>query len=191
MSTDSAQLDTEELLHLALTASRQGQHDHAILHLKQALELDKSNAKVHYFLGAEHAQIGLYERAVQELTSAVALDPSMHTAHFQLGLLHLTSGRPSEAAIAWTPLDTLASEHPLHLFKTGLLALARDDYSTCKDRLARGISLNKFSDALNNDMQGVLDRIAEMATVPADSADTGRPDEQHILLSGYTKSGFN
>ncbi|HEX9810946.1 MAG TPA: tetratricopeptide repeat protein, partial [Burkholderiales bacterium] len=129
MSTPN--LDDEELLHLALNASSENRHEEAISYLKQALNLAPANAKAHYMLGAEHAQIGLYDRATEEMAAAVKLDPDLVTAHFQLGLLHITSGRAKEAEDAWKPLDRLDREHPLHLFKTGLLHLARDEFAEC------------------------------------------------------------
>src|SRR5688500_15693826 len=101
----ASKLDDQELLHLAIRASNEGRHDAAIDHLKQALELAPDNAKVHYMLGAEHAEIGMYDRATEEMTKAVVLDPTLVTAQFQLGLLHITSGRIPKAEESWKPLD--------------------------------------------------------------------------------------
>ena len=77
MATMTSRLDSNELLHLAIAASRKDDHEKAIGHLKQALELAPDNARVHYFLGAEHAQIGLYERAMEGIeASDVAIEVS-------------------------------------------------------------------------------------------------------------------
>ena len=103
--TTTSQLDDSELLHLAIRASQNNRHDDAIGFLKQALELAPGNAKVHYMLGAEHAEIGLYDRAADEIAKAVELDPGLVTAQFQLGLLHMTSGRITEAENVWKPLE--------------------------------------------------------------------------------------
>lgn len=183
--TESAitNLDHEELLHLAILASRENRHEEAIRHLKAALEIAGDNARIHYFLGAEHAQIGMHERAILDMSKAVALDPTLHTAHFQLGLLHLTFGRTNEAYGAWQSLDALEKEHPLFLFKTGLLALAADDFPACKLNLEKGIAKNSLSEALNQDMRQILQKIDDGKE--GGSAE-GRDNSQHVFLNAYT-----
>lgn len=185
-------LDAEELLQLAIRASESNRHEDALGFLKRAIDQSPDDAKLHYMLGAEHAQIGLYDRAAEEMAKAVALDPKLHTAHFQLGLLHITSGRVPEADGAWKALDSLGERHPLYLFKTGLLHLVRDEFEQCQDMLKRGIALNNFNEALNRDMQRVLDDVAARnAPAPvATSADASTLKQKvaqpaHVLLSAY------
>src|SRR5688572_28028623 len=113
-------LDVDELLQLALNASRNEDHATAITKLKQALEISPNNAKVLYLLGAEHAHIGLYERAIEQIDRAVRLDPDQATAVFQLGLLYITTGQVEKAINAWTPLDALGEDNCFYLFKTGM-----------------------------------------------------------------------
>ncbi len=181
MTKQTTLLDADEMLHLAMDAAKRNQHEDAIDLLKRAVDLEPDHAKAHYFLAAEHAQIGMYDRAVEEMTKAVEIDPALHTAHFQLGLLHLTSGRTAEAIGAWAPLDALGDAHPLFLFKSGLEAMVRDEFDTCRDYLTRGIAANTINADLNADMQRVL------AQLPAD----GSPEPLatigagHVLLSGY------
>jgi len=187
-STTMSKLDSEELLHLALRESENDQHEKAIELLKRALEIDPKNANIFYMLGAEHAQIGLYDRAAEEMQKAVALDPQLHTAHFQLGLLHLTSGRVSEAEIAWSPLDKLGERHPFYLFKTGMLKLANDDFHESCELIMKGMSLNDFNQPLNNDMQKVLDQIYSMhpdLKPTTDSSDLGTDSSRRAFLSAY------
>jgi len=190
MSTPN--LDDEELLHLALNASSENRHEEAISYLKQALNLAPANAKAHYMLGAEHAQIGLYDRATEEMAAAVKLDPDLVTAHFQLGLLHITSGRAKEAEDAWKPLDRLDREHPLHLFKTGLLHLARDEFAECGQCLRRGMAANQVNPALNTDMERVLkeveNRTASSARKENPTASPKNPAAKHVLLSAYRQN---
>ena len=149
-------LDDVELLHLALNAMRQDRHDQAMSLLKRAIQTSPDNAKAHYLLGAEHAQIGLYDRAVADMTEAVRLDPSLAAARFQLGLLHLTSGRWREAEAVWQPLDQLAADDALRLFKSALLHLVQDDRAKCIEELQAGIARNKLNEALNDDMRRLL-----------------------------------
>jgi tetratricopeptide (TPR) repeat protein len=191
----SRNLDAEELLHLALAASRENRHEGAISYLKQAIELSSDNARARYLLGAEHAQIGLYARAIEEMTEAIRIDPDLHAARFQLGLLHLTSGLVAEATAAWKPLDGLGAEHPLYLFKSGLLSLAANDFVSCRRDLEKGIAANGFSQVLNLDMQKILDQIGTGPAGP--DAPAARPEPEprkaaertearHVLLSAYT-----
>ncbi|MFL6712461.1 MAG: tetratricopeptide repeat protein [Sulfurifustis sp.] len=188
-------LDSQELLHLALDASRRHKHEDAITLLKRALAIAPDDARLHYLLGAEHAQIGLYDRAAEEMQNAVHLDPKLETAHFQLGLLHVTSGRVEQAAEAWKPLDKLGPDHPLYLFKTGLLHLSKDEFSECERNLRRGIGANKANPALNNDMQRILREIENQA--PGEKSETSAAAEisrpktttpKHVLLSAYKRN---
>lgn len=182
-------LDADELLHLALEASRESKHEDAITFLKRALGIAPEDARLHYLLGAEHAQIGLYDRAVEEMQKAVKLNPALETAHFQLGLLHITSGRVDAAETAWKPLDSLGAEHPLFLFKKGLLHLAKDEFGECEQCLKRGMAANKANAALNNDMARVLKEV-EGRTPPPGAGPSGpsKPKAttpKHVLLSAY------
>lgn len=194
MTTTAAErLDADELLHLAMRASEANRHEESISYLKRALDLSPRNGKIHYMLGAEHAQIGLYDRAAEEMAKAVELDPTLHTASFQLGLLHITSGRVELAEAAWKPLDTLGPDHPLYLFKTGLLHLARDEFEPCAEALNRGISLNRLNEPLNNDMRRILADVDKHLGKPAE-ANPSQPSPEksapsnHVLLSAYRKN---
>jgi Flp pilus assembly protein TadD len=185
-------LDAEELLHLALKAMEDERDAEAIGLLKRGLALDPEDGRLHYLLGALHAQIGMYERAIGELQRAVQLAPQIDMAHFQLGLLQLTSGDVDDARASWSALDPLDAEHPLSLFRAGMLALVEDDFDTCIDMLRRGIELNAEHDSLSRDMARVIEtaeaaraeRAQAEAAAPA-SADT--TDAQHILLAGYRR----
>ncbi len=189
MKTNTSRLDVDELLHLAIHASQQNRHEDTMNYLKQALEIAPENAKVHYLLGAEHAEIGLYDRAVTDMEKAVKFDPSLVTAHFQLGLLHVTAGRVDQAVKAWKPLDALGQENPLYLFKTGLEQLVRDQFDSCIDSLSRGIKLNTMNEALNKDMQRIIDDVkARQQQAPAASTKSDKPKStpaSHVLLSAY------
>jgi Flp pilus assembly protein TadD len=190
-TTASEELDSEELLHLALLASKQNKHEESISLLKRAQNKAPKEGKIYYLLGAEHAQIGLYDRAAEEMTKAVALDPQLHTASFQLGLLHITSGRIDAATQAWQPLDALGGENPLFLFKTGMLHLVRDEFEQCATLLKKGMRLNYSNESLNQDMQRILlDVEKHLAAVQATAGNppASKPGEgaaKHVLLSAY------
>lgn len=181
MTKPTTRLDADELLHLAMTAAKHDRHEAAIEYLKRAIEIEPGHAKAHYFLAAEHAQIGMYDRAAEEMQKSVDLDPSLHTAHFQLGLLHLTSGRVAEALAAWLPLEALGEGNFLFLFKKGLEAMANDQFAECRMYLTKGIELNQLNPDLNTDMQRVLDEL------PAETNESAKTDNAgHVFLSAYT-----
>lgn len=194
MTGQSAALDAEELMHLALHATQQNQPEQAITHLKHLLEVAPDNGKAFYLLGALHAEIGLYERAIEEMSKAVELEPDLPTAHFQLGLLYATSGLVEEAEQAWQPLDALGENEPLFLFKRGMLHLVRDEFQFCIDDLKKGIELNTLNEDLNNDMrrvaasaEGALHAQGAAAGMPPAEDTPKNAGGRHILLSAYQR----
>lgn len=191
MSTDTAILDAEELLHLALRASAQNHHEEAISCLKRAIEKKPESANLHYMLGAEHAEIGLYERAVEEISNAVKLDPKLDTAHFQLGLLHITSGKVQQAIDAWKSLDHLGANNFLYLFKKGLIHLTNNEFDECVNAIEKGILLNNTNAALNKDMKRIIDEARSREVIAPkraidDATPKGRNSQvNNVLLAAY------
>ena len=189
--TNPTMLDVEELLHFAIKASRSSENEKAILYLKHALALEPENAKIHYFLGAQHAEIGMYERAIADMTKAVSIDSNLDTAHFQLGLLYATSGRIDEATTAWKSLDKLGNKHPLVLFKTGLIHLASDKFTEAEECLSQGIELNSANPNLNHDMQKIIQNLQAAvksvnSAVATAGADSPKPNAgNNIFLAAY------
>ena len=185
----STRLDAEELLHLAVAASDRNESDRAIDLLKQAIEIDPNEARAHYMLGAEHAQIGLFDRAIADMSRAVEIDGELDAARFQLGLLQLTSRQPQLAEQTWQPLDRLGDDHFYVLFKSGLLALARDDFAVTLNLLRRGQAANTVNEPLNRDMQRIVAQVEQLtgaATAPAAPASTSAEESGHVLLNAYT-----
>jgi Flp pilus assembly protein TadD len=181
-----ARLDDEELLHLAIEASRKQRHGDAIQYLKDAAAKAPRNARVRFLLGAEHAQIGLLDRAQEEMSAALEIDPALVPARFQLGLLHLVQARVAEASEAWKPLDALPESDPYLHFKHALEYLVADDFARCEEAMSRGMQLNTANAPLNQDMQRVLDEVrARTGQAPAPA----KPEQsEHVLLSAYTGS---
>jgi len=152
-------LDAEELLHLALRATRRNDADAALKFVHRALALAPADARLHHLEGGLLAERGALEPALAALERAVALDPRCWGAHFQLGLLYSTSGRLDEARHAWAPLDALHDNHPLRRFKTGLESLERGDDEACIEQLDAGIAANHESEALNANMRMVIEQV--------------------------------
>ena len=181
-------LDAQELLHLALKAMNEQRDAEAISLLKRGVAVAPEDGRLHYLLGAMHAQLGMYDRAIDEMQRAVQLAPQIEMAHFQLGLLLLTSGQVDAARQAWQALDALDAEHPLALFRSGMLRLVADDFDGCIELLRRGIERNTEHEPLNRDMGRVIEA-AEQARAgrpPAgDATAADAASARHVLLAGY------
>jgi tetratricopeptide (TPR) repeat protein len=192
MSTNTAErLDADELLHLAIRASEADKHEESISFLKRAVDIAPKNGKIHYLLGAEHAQIGLYERAMEEMRHAVNLNPTLYTAHFQLGLLYVTSGQPDQAKAAWQALDSLGPNDPLFLFKSGLLHLVNDEFPQAIEYLKKGLTTNQANEALNRDMRRIIADIEKLMASPGQTTaqqSSPKAGDQHVLLSAYRQN---
>lgn len=182
------ELDDEELLHLAIEASRNERHGDAIQYLKDAAAKSPANAKVRFLLGAEHAQIGLLDRAQEDMAAALEFDPDLVPARFQLGLLFLVRARLEEASAAWKPLDALPETDAYLHFKRGLESLVRDDFERCQEEIARGLALNTSNAPLNRDMQKIIDQVAARQTTPPADASGAEATSEHVLLSAYTRT---
>ena len=177
-------LDADELLHLAIDASQKDNNKKSIEYLKQALEIDPNNGKIHYMLGAMHAELGMFERAIKDMQKAVEADPLLDTAHFQLGLLYITSGNIEQAEKAWTALNRLGKANALYLFKTGILQLTNDDFQECIDTLEKGIKLNDQNLPLNKDMMMLIEQ-AKNALSGSNNSDDNKSGGSHVFLNAY------
>lgn len=189
MSTNNlALLDQAELLQLALNASTAGDSANTIAYLKEAVSRADADAKAHYLLGAEYAQITMYERAIGEMEAAIALDPTLSVARLQLGMLWLGANDTERAANVLQALSELGASDPLRLFGAGLQQLIANRLVDALDSLREGIALNTVNAALNGDMQNIMRHIELRIASGAGPAAAAReePDSQHILLSAYT-----
>lgn len=180
MNSDT-ELDAQELKFLAIQASRSGQADQAIIYLKQAIRHAPQDGELHYLLAAEHAQLGIYDRAAEEMEHALALAPDMHTARLQLGLLYLTQANVEASTRTLEPLSALEKDNCFRLFSSGLLHLMHDRFPACRAALTQGIMRNVQNDALNADMQKILDALPSEATEPA-------PADSNVWLSAYRQN---
>lgn len=185
--------DQNELLSLALDASRNNNAGEAMSYLKEAVSREDATPVAHYLLGAEYAQIQMYDRAISHMEAAIAIDPALDIARFQLGLLWLTSGHGENAELVLSPLQLAPENNPLHHFGKGLIHLIHDQFPECVQSLNQGIELNSENLALNNDMNRILDEIKKLESnapsADAQQEESDNPDAQHVFLSAYTGSG--
>lgn len=182
--TQMNNLTQEELLHLAVEATRRGEHGSSISYLKEGVTRFPDDAKMAYVLGAEFAQIGIYDKAELEMQRAVSIDSELYTASFQLGLLQMTLGKIEEAKLSWNNIDNLPKEHSLWLFKTGLTRLAEEQFLDARKLIEQGIASNDFSPELNRDMDIIL------TSMPAEGVNVEKSDSDSVAgqarLNAYT-----
>lgn len=179
----SDKLDAEELIHLAILDSREGRHDDAIGKLKIVIERDAKNAKAHYLLGAEHAEIGMFDRAIEEMARAVGLDSTLTTAHFQIGLIHYTKNELEPARQSWSLLDDAANAEGMIAFKTALLNIADGQFQLALDQLDRGIAVEADNAALVRDMQRVRTNVR--AHISGEAPSDATAASSNLLLNSY------
>jgi Flp pilus assembly protein TadD len=186
-----AALDAEELFTLGVRASRANDDGAALAYLKLAAAKDPSHAEAHWLLGAEYASVGMPDRARPALQRAVELKPELHTARFQWGLLQLTSGLVDEAQAIWKPLDLLADEDPLRLFKTGLLLMVQDHFDEALQMVEQAMNTPSVEAAMRADMAMVVDQIKEKKNAaPATAVEQAAKEalaESHFALSAYQR----
>ena len=176
-------LDPQELKFLAIQASRGEQPEQALLYLKRAIRTAPNDGELYYLLAAEHAQLGMYDRAAEEMEHALVLAPDMHTARLQLGLLYLTQANVEASARTLEPLAALEADNCFRLFSTGLMHLMNDRFPACRAALTQGIERNRQNDALNVDMQKILDALPASET-PTDTAAA----DSNVWLSAYKQN---
>ena len=205
-----SELDAEELFHLAMKASEEGDREKTISYLKRSIA-SQPQAKSIYILAAEYAELGMMQRAIEGMQRAVELEPTLWTAHFQLGLLFLSQALIQEAKNAWEPLIDLGPDAYLYHFAVGCMQLIDDKTEDALESFAIGVEMNDDNPALNRDIANIVNSV--LASGQADEAETSgaaagpngvaeqdfddmEPAEdedvggkRHLLLSKYGESG--
>lgn len=176
-------LDTSELIHLAMHASKKGDTHAALNYLKDALEQEPGNAVARYLLAAEHAEIGLYDRAIDGMKEALALAPEIEIAAFQLGLLFLQTNQPEPALATFEELADRALDPALQSFARAYQHLIRDDVATAITGFSEGLACCS-NDHLKGDIQRVLDRLTATGT-PAAVPEAAPPMGSAFMLGAY------
>ena len=197
-------LDAEELFHLALKASDDGNREKSISYLKQSIALDPQ-ANSLYILAAEYAELGMMHRATEFMRQALELNPELWTAWFQLGLLYLSQNYVQEARSAWDNLIELGEDNYLYHLATGMNLLIDENVEESLEALARGMEMNDDNPALNGDISNIINSVlasleddetaaqeepepevdleADAGRIPADGDETAR--KQQLLVSKY------
>ena len=189
-----AALDAEELVMLGLRAA--DERGESLGFFKLAVARDPGHAKAHWALAAEYAALRMHERALDHFARAVELDPAQPVARFQYGLLCLTQGDVAKATALWEPLDRLDAEHPVRLFKQGLLAMVEDRFDSALALIRRAMAQPGVDPALRRDMAMAIRNIEATLTRPpataASAADAEAGEvtiESQLALSAYRGGG--
>jgi tetratricopeptide (TPR) repeat protein len=180
-------LDAEELFHLALKASDDGDREKSISYLKQSIALEPQ-ANSLYILAAEYAELGMMHRATELMRQALELNPELWTAWFQLGLLYLSQNYIQEARSAWDNLVELGEDSYLHHLATGMNLLIDEKIEDSLEALAQGMEMNDDNPALNGDITNIINSV--LASVENMTHDeTGAPGAGPVAETGEADSG--
>jgi len=152
-------LDADELVALALQATRRGDTRAALAQLERALERDPRHGPARHLRAGLWAGMQRFDLAIPEMERAVALEADPAPARFELGMMLLSNGRIDEARKAWQPLEALGEEHALFLFQRGMLSMVADRFDETIADLERGIARNQANPSLNREMQKVVERV--------------------------------
>ncbi|WP_158643445.1 tetratricopeptide repeat protein [Ketobacter alkanivorans] len=173
-------LDNDEMFHLAIIASKRGDHEKAILLLKQGAS-EEGSARFHYLLGAEYAEINMLEKAVLHIEMALELNPDIPEAWFQLGLLHSFLNETEKAVNVWRNINQSGNASCLYLFKCGIEKAFDSEWGEAIAFIDQGVEVNTANPELNANMINLKvawsDRVGEQVV--------NRNDDPHHFLSAY------
>lgn len=141
-------------------------------------------------LAAELVHAREIDRAEAAYLVALQRAPDWPIARFQLGLLQFTCARPAAALATWAPLERLAQDDPLRLFKAGIQALLEGRTDEARRLVADGLARNTVNAPLNRDMQLLLERVDELAAASRGAAraapiDAPSPEGGHLFMNAY------
>lgn len=145
------------------------------------------DARLHFLRGSVLASSDQLVNAYESMQQAVKLAPDYAIARFQLGFFELSSGDPANAMATWEPLQDMADSHYIHHFVGGLTHLIHDEFDAALEELQLGIALNTENLPLNQDMQLIIDKVADLSA-PGDVAGKSAVSATSILLGQFPNS---
>ncbi|MEH3101090.1 hypothetical protein [Sphingomonas adhaesiva] len=146
------------------------------------------DARLHFLKGSLLVGAKRFVGAHLALSRAVELAPDFDLARFQLGFFELTSGEAAAAVRTWAPLEqSLAEDHWMRLFVTGLRALAEDRYAACREALTAGIAANRDNAPLNADMALIVAECEKLDGAGEGAAAADDPVSATSLLLGSAR----
>lgn len=120
------------------TLIKLAEYEDAVLYLKEALRIKRSDADTHYALAVAYRELGSVNKQRESLENALLFVPNMPEANYDLGLLYIADGDEATAAELFRravdnapqreePLDELVKLGPFDDRYAAALALAETD----------------------------------------------------------------
>lgn len=182
-------LDSEEYLHLAIHATKQGLHHFALEYLHKCLEQEPDNAAAIFLLAAEYAELGLLSRAIAGLKKSIEIDETLDMAYYQLALIYVQQENESEAYPLWQHLSLKSMDPAIREFATGMRLLSTSR-SQAEFHFDKALSLPQHNEFLVKSMTSLLDRLHRMDSAYTTNTD-GDSALSEILVNAYKDSSFN
>ncbi len=176
-------LDTNELMHMAVHASANGRPDDGIRALKELLGQEPDNAGAHFLLAADYAEIAMLDRAVDHYGRCLELDPELDIARLQFALLLTALDKIDDAKATLEPFVDGEPRSYYTDFAKGLHALFDEKLDEARASFQAGIEANDENVPLNEDFRKIVAQIDETTGEPAEVA----PMSTSHLLSAYNK----
>ena len=159
--------DGELLMERAVEAVDSGDHEQAMVSLKQLVAADPDNVMALYLLATVHASMGMHERAVSEMAQVVEQEPDFHVARFQLGLILLAHGQEADTMAVWEHYQGLGEEDCFYLFRRGIDHFMSKRLDESIRDLEASIESNEIYESVIEDMVGVLEEVRSRRDSPA------------------------
>lgn len=182
-------LDAQEYLHLAITSSRQGQHQDALEQLHRCLEITPHETTATFLLAAEHAELGLYDRAIAGMEAALSNDPELDIARLQLGMLYATTGNGNKAMENWHQLKASSKDEAISLFAQGFAALYQGEREEAQTILTAAMTANTSNPALNTAAEQVLAQSEPQNFNESRDSESEKPKDS-LYLGAYSSSAI-
>ena len=111
------------LSNLGAAYHEKGMYNDAIVELKEALEINPSDAGTHYNLGVAYDTKGMYDKAIAEYRKAIEINPNDAKAYCNLGIAYYEKGMYDKAI---TEFERAVKIDPTHAEAHHNLGLAYD-----------------------------------------------------------------
>lgn len=185
-SSEFTNLDSKELMHLAIKASNDNDHAKSIQYLKEIQKISPDPMAL-YILAAEHAQIGMYQEAIEEITTVLEAIPDLWPARIQLTLLYLITNNSQAGHVVLEPMIQLPTENCFSDFSAGLQHFINGEHVSAIEFLTRGLDKNNTNIALNNDIKNLIEQIRSNISEKK-STDNNTTEDKHLFINAYNDS---
>jgi Flp pilus assembly protein TadD len=154
--------EAQVLLGEAMSGYLQGQDNHAVAELNQAIQLDPKNIQAYYYRGLIHAKKEDYDPAIADFNQALQLDPQNEQILFDCGLAYENKSDFKGAldiynkAVTFHPKSALAYNDYAWLLATCPQADLRDGRKAV-EYATKACTLSQWKDAPSLDTLAAAD----------------------------------